>query len=260
MPPAGCCWLCHWFLSVVPTTTRRLGRAIPTPPVRLRAERVGETEGGTDPGGNAAPVADDDTLFATQDATLALAAGDGLLSNDTDPDGDALTVVDAPTETEQGGTLTIAPDGGLEYQPPPGYWGPRRVRIHRRGPGRRDGLRRRRSPRGSGPRPPRRHRGGHRRLRRRWRGPHQPAGPFGERRRRRQWGRPRRSDHRGPQRFPGRRDRGWCRPCSARRTPTRSLRATSAPAATSLPENSGATSPPARSAVPAMSTATASTM
>jgi len=79
---------------------------------------------GADASANAAPEAADDTLFATQDADLSLVAADGLFSNDADPDGDALSLAEAPQATAQGGVLSVSSDGGLTYAPPPGYWGP----------------------------------------------------------------------------------------------------------------------------------------
>ena len=64
--------------------------------------------------GNEAPAATGDAYEVDEDTTLTLAAP-GVLGNDTDPDGDALTaaVVAPPTH----GTLTLATDGSLTYVP-----------------------------------------------------------------------------------------------------------------------------------------------
>ena len=62
---------------------------------------------------NIAPVANDDTFVVTQGSTMAIAAP-GLLANDTDADGDALTaaiVADAPMSA-----LTFGNNGSFAYQ------------------------------------------------------------------------------------------------------------------------------------------------
>ena len=71
-------------------------------------------------GDNHAPVAADDSYSTAEDSTLAIAAP-GVLGNDTDVDGDALTAVrvDAPAH----GTLTLNPDGLVEYEPAANYNG-----------------------------------------------------------------------------------------------------------------------------------------
>ena len=60
------------------------------------------------------PVAVDDEYSVNEDETLTIAAT-GILGNDTDVDGDALTsvLVDAPTN----GSLTLNTDGSFEYTP-----------------------------------------------------------------------------------------------------------------------------------------------
>lgn len=71
--------------------------------------------------GNAAPTAHPDS-FATDESTELVVAGqDGLLANDSDPDGDALTVtlVDGPLH----GSLALDTDGGFTYTPYAGYSG-----------------------------------------------------------------------------------------------------------------------------------------
>jgi adhesin/invasin len=73
---------------------------------------------------NAPPtgVGESYTTPAGDTRTLTISATDGVLANDTDPDGDALTAV---LETgPANGTLTLAPDGGFTYTPNPDYLGP----------------------------------------------------------------------------------------------------------------------------------------
>jgi len=69
---------------------------------------------------NDAPVAVDDSYAMDEDTTLTIAAP-GVLANDTDADGDALTaeLVTAPTV----GTLTLNADGSFTYTPPANYFG-----------------------------------------------------------------------------------------------------------------------------------------
>ncbi|TFL17982.1 Ig-like domain-containing protein [Jannaschia formosa] len=70
---------------------------------------------------NAAPVANDDGYAVDDGEVLTVAAGAGLLANDTDADGDTLTVqsITAPTN----GTLNIATDGSFTYTPDAGFVG-----------------------------------------------------------------------------------------------------------------------------------------
>ncbi|MEZ5115694.1 MAG: Ig-like domain-containing protein [Candidatus Nanopelagicales bacterium] len=65
---------------------------------------------------NAGPTALDDAFDAVEDQALDVPAP-GVLANDSDPDGDPLTVglVTGPDR----GELTLAPDGGLTYVPAP---------------------------------------------------------------------------------------------------------------------------------------------
>ncbi len=68
-----------------------------------------------------APVAIDDTYFATQDLALAVAADAGVAANDVD-DG-ALGVSDFDAMSQGGGTVQLAPDGSVAYTPASGFWG-----------------------------------------------------------------------------------------------------------------------------------------
>src|SRR5439155_6633288 len=73
-------------------------------------------------GVNDAPVAVNDSYSTNEDTTLTVAAGSGVLGNDTDVDGDALTaiLVSGPSH----GTLTLNPNGGFTYTPATNYNGP----------------------------------------------------------------------------------------------------------------------------------------
>ncbi|MGD8853014.1 MAG: Ig-like domain-containing protein [Gammaproteobacteria bacterium] len=75
-------------------------------------------------GGNSAPVANDDAYTTDQDVPLTDAAP-GVLGNDTDADGDALTVADPRTDaaTDQGGSVTLNSDGSFSYTPLAGFTG-----------------------------------------------------------------------------------------------------------------------------------------
>jgi hypothetical protein len=71
---------------------------------------------------NDPPVAADDGYTAVEDTALEVAAGDGLLVNDRDVDGDALsTVVEAEPAH---GTVTLHDDGSFTYVPAALYLGP----------------------------------------------------------------------------------------------------------------------------------------
>ncbi|MDB9707976.1 Ig-like domain-containing protein, partial [Planktotalea frisia] len=90
---------------------------------------IEDGNGGTDEGivrvsvrddapGNQAPTAVDDKATTPEDTLL---EDIDVLGNDTDPEGDPLTVTGA---TAPNGTVTINPDGTLDYQPDPGFSGP----------------------------------------------------------------------------------------------------------------------------------------
>ncbi|MHC4403368.1 MAG: Ig-like domain-containing protein, partial [Planctomycetota bacterium] len=70
---------------------------------------------------NAAPKAENDGYLTGQDVPLIVAPDDGVLANDVDADGDALTatLVDGPSH----GTLTLLADGSFEYTPDAGFRG-----------------------------------------------------------------------------------------------------------------------------------------
>jgi hypothetical protein len=73
---------------------------------------------------NMLPVAVDDLyLMVMGDGTLVLEAGEGVLINDSDPDGDALVVSDFDALSTGGGTVDIAADGSISFTPAEGFWG-----------------------------------------------------------------------------------------------------------------------------------------
>ncbi len=67
---------------------------------------------------NASPVANPDVASAAQNGTTS----GNVLTNDTDPDGDTLSVTASTAATH--GTATVAPNGAFTYTPTPGYAGP----------------------------------------------------------------------------------------------------------------------------------------
>ncbi|PIE16616.1 MAG: hypothetical protein CSA68_01705 [Rhodobacterales bacterium] len=64
-----------------------------------------------------APVANDDTATTDEDTPVII----DVLANDTDPNGDTLSVIGTPTALH--GTVTVNPDGTLEYTPDADYNG-----------------------------------------------------------------------------------------------------------------------------------------
>ncbi len=87
---------------------------------------VSDGEGGTDTatvsitvdGVNDGPVANDDTASATEDGG---AVTINVLGNDTDLDGDTLTVTEATLPEGAEGTVTINEDGSISFDPGAGY-------------------------------------------------------------------------------------------------------------------------------------------
>ena len=87
-----------------------------------RLDTINVTVAGT----NSAPVAADDSYTTDQGTTLTVAAP-GVLANDTDADGDALTasLVSGPAH----GQLTLNANGSFGYVPAAGYSGPDSFRV-----------------------------------------------------------------------------------------------------------------------------------
>jgi hypothetical protein len=78
------------------------------------------------PAGNQAPIGTTDAFDVAQDGGMNLPAP-GLLANDSDPDGDALTVVAQGYDTPSlpGEAMTTWADGSLSYTAPTGFVGTR---------------------------------------------------------------------------------------------------------------------------------------
>jgi VCBS repeat-containing protein len=73
---------------------------------------------------NRPPVAVNDGPYATfRNQPLTVPAGTGVLANDTDPDGDPLTVTAVTQPTGGAGTVTVNANGGFTYTPTTGYTG-----------------------------------------------------------------------------------------------------------------------------------------
>ena len=78
-------------------------------------------------GSNDAPQPQNDSVTAIEDTPLVVTAANGVLANDIDVDGDALSVVTGPTgdfTTAQGGTIHFNADGSYIYTPPANFNGP----------------------------------------------------------------------------------------------------------------------------------------
>src|SRR6185503_15205212 len=88
------------------------GSPAPTPPAPTPPNPPGPT--------NAAPTAANDTYGASRDASLTVAAP-GVLANDSDSNGDALTV--RLDHAAAHGTLTLEPNGSFSYKPTSGWSG-----------------------------------------------------------------------------------------------------------------------------------------
>ena len=69
---------------------------------------------------NRPPVANDDTATVQQNTTL---TGASVLANDSDPDGDPLTVTATPISGPSNGSLVLNSNGSYVYTPNPGFVG-----------------------------------------------------------------------------------------------------------------------------------------
>ncbi|MCA9650469.1 MAG: FG-GAP repeat protein [Myxococcales bacterium] len=73
---------------------------------------------------NLPPEPSDDLYFVREDAApLVVDAAAGVLANDVDPEGEALSVDAFDAMSAGGGTITMQPDGSFEYQPAAGFVG-----------------------------------------------------------------------------------------------------------------------------------------
>ncbi len=71
---------------------------------------------------NDPPVANDDSYTTNEDTQLNVSAP-GVLGNDSDPDGDSLTVSSYDHTTVQGGTVSMSTNGSFTYTPAANYCG-----------------------------------------------------------------------------------------------------------------------------------------
>ncbi len=70
---------------------------------------------------NIGPIAGDDSYVVTQGTTFEIAAADGVLANDSDPDGDALSAEIVTSAVH--GILVLSADGAFSYTPEPSFVG-----------------------------------------------------------------------------------------------------------------------------------------
>ena len=76
---------------------------------------------GSSPGENNAPLSADDSYNTLQDQTLTVDSASGVLTNDTDADGDFLTALEVTGVNH--GTLTLNADGSFSYTPNAEFYG-----------------------------------------------------------------------------------------------------------------------------------------
>ncbi|HEX8187580.1 MAG TPA: Ig-like domain-containing protein, partial [Pyrinomonadaceae bacterium] len=69
------------------------------------------------------PVAIDDSYSAVGNVRISVPAAGGLTSNDSDPDGGAVTAVPGTSTSAGGGDVTVNADGSFTYNPAPGFEG-----------------------------------------------------------------------------------------------------------------------------------------
>lgn len=72
--------------------------------------------------GNLPPVANNDSYVTDMDVPLNVPAP-GILLNDSDPNGDSITVSSFEPVSVEGGTVVVNPDGSFSYTPPAGFTG-----------------------------------------------------------------------------------------------------------------------------------------
>ena len=74
-------------------------------------------------GVNDAPEARDDSYFAVAGQAISGTVGGGLLSNDSDPEADALRIIVSETKGPDHGTLSLGQQGAFQYTPETGFEG-----------------------------------------------------------------------------------------------------------------------------------------
>ena len=72
---------------------------------------------------NSAPVAVNDSYTTPEDNTLTTTTVNGVLINDTDVNGNTLTVIGFDALSTSGGTVVVNPDGTFTYTPLPNFNG-----------------------------------------------------------------------------------------------------------------------------------------
>ena len=72
---------------------------------------------------NHAPLAQDNNYQVEKGQKLEINTIQGVLLNDSDPDGDALTATTSSTSTAKGGQIVLAKAGSFSYTPPVGFTG-----------------------------------------------------------------------------------------------------------------------------------------
>jgi Ca2+-binding RTX toxin-like protein len=72
---------------------------------------------------NTAPIATADRYAASKDQALLVNAAAGVLSNDSDPDGDTLTIATFDATSAHAGLVAMNPDGSFTYTPRAGFTG-----------------------------------------------------------------------------------------------------------------------------------------
>jgi len=77
----------------------------------------------TIPSSNSAPGAVNDSYTTSKNVTLTKNSLQGVLKNDTDADGDSLTVSDYDAASTQGGTISVSSNGSFSYTPLTGFTG-----------------------------------------------------------------------------------------------------------------------------------------
>jgi lysophospholipase L1-like esterase len=72
---------------------------------------------------NTNPVAKNDSYSTDEDTLLTIALEQGVLANDSDLDGDSLTVLSFDDTSSAGGTVSVNFDGSFNYTPPANFTG-----------------------------------------------------------------------------------------------------------------------------------------
>jgi large repetitive protein len=115
------------FTLTVSQTTEGSGLAKATAAMLFQGENVGLNQGPESLSTfslvvtNSPPVAQSDSYSTANNKNLAVSAASGVLGNDSDPDGDSLTVVGNTAPAH--GTVVVNADGSFTYTPTAGYVG-----------------------------------------------------------------------------------------------------------------------------------------